>query len=85
MEAILALEGSLAVLNNQIKHFLFASQLKWVSEQNSVQMCCAPLKSQLLFKRKGQNRNPTNTEMLVTPQKKMAFPKSVKFMIEMLH
>lgn len=67
LKVALALEGSLAALNNQIKHFLFASQLKQVSKQTSAQMCSVPLKSQLLLKRKGSNRNATNTEMLVTP------------------
>jgi len=53
LKAALALEGSLAALNNQIKHFLFASQLKQVSKQTSAQMCSVPLKSQLFLKRKG--------------------------------
>lgn len=49
----LALEGTLAVLNNQIKHFLFASQLKQASKKTSAQVCSVPSKYQILFNRKG--------------------------------
>lgn len=42
-KAPLALEGTLAVLNNQIKHFLLASQLKQASRQTSAQVCSVPL------------------------------------------
>lgn len=44
----LALEGTLAVLNNQIKHFLLASQLQQASKQTSAQVCSVPLKYQLI-------------------------------------
>lgn len=47
-KADLALERGLAVLNNQIKHFLVTSWLK----KTSAQMCSLPLKSQLLLQQK---------------------------------
>lgn len=58
----LALEGTLAVLNNQIKHFLLASQLKQASKQTSAQVCSDPLKYQLLFNRKNKIGTQKNTE-----------------------